>query len=117
MGVKAKNLSYNRILDLIEASLEFQKPSNDTLLISFMGAGEGFLNISGLIQTALDLNKLNHDFYDDGFAKNHFTCKKCGIFAYFNTKDNLFVFTDNNDDDHIVENLTCEEYQIKLIIE
>lgn len=31
----------------------------------------------------LDLNKFNHDFYDDGYAKNHFTCKKCGIFAYF----------------------------------
>lgn len=34
----------------------------------------------------------------------------------FNTED-LCIFTNNDDDDDIVENLTCEEYQIKLIIE
>lgn len=172
LGIKAKNLSHNRILDLIEASLEFQKPSNDTLLISFMGAGEGFLNISGLIQTALDLkNNARYDYIRQSYktirfavstilpSRSRFDTFKQSVIKYElpfklhwslhsldsvsrkslmpaassitdglamvdeyvketnNAAEIHYTLIDGVNDDYIVENLTCEEYQIKLIIE
>ena len=60
MNIPAKNLHHDRILNLIDASLDYQKPKNDTLLISYMGSGEPMLNCSGVINSALDLKYNEH---------------------------------------------------------
>jgi adenine C2-methylase RlmN of 23S rRNA A2503 and tRNA A37 len=52
LDIPAKNLAPEEILDLVKAALEFQCPDNPTLLISFMGAGEPLLNVSGIIESA-----------------------------------------------------------------
>lgn len=73
MGIKTKNVSSERILNLVEASLEFQKPGNDTLLLSFMGAGEPILNIPGVIQTALDIkNNKKYKYIQDSYKNIRF---------------------------------------------
>jgi len=52
LEIPAKNLVPEEIFNLVKAALEFQYPDNPTLLISFMGAGEPLLNVSGLINSA-----------------------------------------------------------------
>ena len=52
LDIPADNLSADTIVDLVNSALEFQRPDNPTLLISFMGAGEPLLNVSGLIESA-----------------------------------------------------------------
>lgn len=52
LDVPANNLFAEEILDLVKSSLEFQPPSNSTLLISFMGAGEPLLNVENIIESA-----------------------------------------------------------------
>ncbi len=54
-GIQAKNLSAERIYNLIAKSLELQPPANDTLLISYMNAGEPFMNLEGVLGSALHL--------------------------------------------------------------
>jgi len=55
LGISATNLASTKILELIQESLKFQPPSNKTLLVSFMGAGEPLLNVDQVIGTALAL--------------------------------------------------------------
>lgn len=55
LNVATKNLSSERILNLVASSLEFQKPGNDTLLLSYMGAGDSLMNCTEVIKSAVDI--------------------------------------------------------------
>lgn len=50
-----ENISASNIVKLVIAALDFQRPSNPTLLISYMGAGEPLMNVEGVINSALDM--------------------------------------------------------------
>jgi adenine C2-methylase RlmN of 23S rRNA A2503 and tRNA A37 len=52
LNIPVKNLLPNEIFNLVKSALDFQSSDNPTLLISFMGAGEPLLNVSGLIDSA-----------------------------------------------------------------
>lgn len=52
IDVKTKNLTSQKIIDLIDASINLQPPANPTLLLSFMGAGESLMNIDNVLDTA-----------------------------------------------------------------
>jgi len=63
LGIKAKNLNSERIINLIEASLKYQLPANKTLLISYMGAGDGLMNLDGVLGSALHMR--DHSSFED----------------------------------------------------
>jgi adenine C2-methylase RlmN of 23S rRNA A2503 and tRNA A37 len=68
MGIATKNLSSERILNLVVNSLEFQKPGNDILLISYMGAGDSFMNGPEVIKSMIDLRTSSkYKFIQDSY--------------------------------------------------
>lgn len=57
LDIKAINLSSNEITELIINSINIIKPENNTLLVSYMGAGEPLLNVSGIINSMLEIKQ------------------------------------------------------------
>lgn len=57
-GVRAQNLTSERIVGLVQRSLEERGPVERELLVSFMGAGEPLLNVSNILEAAAALSKL-----------------------------------------------------------
>jgi adenine C2-methylase RlmN of 23S rRNA A2503 and tRNA A37 len=73
LSVPTKNLSSERILNLVSHSLEFQKPENDTLLISYMGAGDSLMNLEQVIKSAVDLkNSKKYKYIQDSYKTIRF---------------------------------------------
>lgn len=70
MGVPTKNLSSERILNLVLSCLKFQKPENDTLLISYMGAGDGIMNAENVINSAIEIK--NNEYIQDSYKNIRF---------------------------------------------
>lgn len=71
-NIKTKNLSSERIVNLIVESLKIQPPANETLLISYMNSGEPFMNLDGLLGSALTLR--DHCSYEN-LRKNYKTLR------------------------------------------
>lgn len=68
LNIKAINLEPEQIASLVQHSLELQPPANDTLLISFMGAGEPLMNVPGLIGSALEIKNKVQEYQNIRFA-------------------------------------------------
>lgn len=56
-GIKTKNLTYTKIQNLVDECLDIQPPANSTLLLSFMGTGETFMNVDNVLTAAHNLLK------------------------------------------------------------
>lgn len=65
-GVRAQNLSSERIVGLVRRSLEERGPVERELLVSFMGAGEPLLNVPGMMGAAREVAGL------DGYSSVRF---------------------------------------------
>jgi 23S rRNA (adenine2503-C2)-methyltransferase len=68
LNIKAVNLEPEQIVSLVLKALQVQPPSNDTLLISYMGAGEPLMNVPGLINSALAIRDNVPGYKDIRFA-------------------------------------------------
>lgn len=59
LDIPSENLPATQIVKLVNASINFSPPQNDTLLISYMGVGEPLLNITNVIESAISLRDNN----------------------------------------------------------